>query len=390
MKVVTMADRRLRILASTLTRDVTGIEHSVIRLLPRLGEQGVNVVMAAPSGGELEQTWNEMGLEFIPMPDGARVGLRDSSGASQTPAKLLSQIPRSATWVSKLLVHARRADVVHSNSLLSHLDCVAAGRLARTPVVLEIHDILDPGRGRSLLSSAVRGASAAIAVSNAARQQLSKAAQGKTTVVPQGVDSAVFAPGPATVRAELTDAPDSALVAVIGRVDPVKGIDTLIEAVSQIRSRGKDLHLVIVGRSSPGNERYGENLRRKAAELAPGAVRFVGQRNDVAAILRSVDILCVPSVREPFGLIAIEAMSVGTPVVASRTDGFLDYVVDGENGLLSVPGDSADVAGRILSLLDDRQLRARLVTGARRSVLEDHAVSARADRLIDVYRRVAK
>nr|WP_312637886.1 glycosyltransferase family 4 protein [Rhodococcus qingshengii] len=192
------------------------------------------------------------------------------------------------------------------------------------------------------------------------------------------------------MRAELTDAPDSALVAVIGRVDPVKGIDTLIEAVSQIRSRGKDLHLVIVGRSSPGNERYGENLRRKAAELAPGAVRFVGQRNDVAAILRSVDILCVPSVREPFGLIAIEAMSVGTPVVASRTDGFLDYVVDGENGLLSVPGDSADVAGRILSLLDDRQLRARLVTGARRSVLEDHAVSARADRLIDVYRRVAK
>ncbi|MFD6517549.1 glycosyltransferase family 4 protein [Rhodococcus sp. NPDC060176] len=385
-----MADRRLRVLASTLTRDVTGIEHSVIRLLPRLREQGVNMVMAAPSGGELEQVWNEMGLEFIPMPDGLRVGLRDASGVSQSPSALLSQIPRSVTWISRLLGHARRADVVHSNSLLSHLDCVVAGRLARTPVVLEIHDILDPGRGRSLLSAAVRGASASIAVSNAALQQLSNSAQGKTTVVPQAVDAVAFAPGPATVRAELTDAPDSALVAVIGRVDPVKGIDTLIEAVSQIRARGRDLHLVIVGRPSPGNEQYGENLRRKAAELAPGAIRFVGHRSDVASVLRSVDILCVPSVREPFGLIAIEAMSVGTPVVASRTDGFLDYVVDGENGLLSVPGDPADVAGRILSLLDGSQLRTRLVARARRSVMENHEVSVRADRLIDVYRRVVK
>lgn len=387
-----MTDRNLRVLTSTLTRDVTGIEHSVIRLLPHLRERGVDVVMAAPAGGGLEEAWRGMGLEFVAMPDAQRAGLRDSSGGSASASTLLSQIPRSAAWISAFRRHALRADVIHSNSLLSHLDCVVAGRLTRTPVVLEIHDILDEGRGRTLLSAAVSSASASVAVSSAAMEQLSTQAQRKATVVPQAVDTEVFAAGhtSASVRASLTDAPDSALVAVIGRMDPVKGIESLIEAVSRIRSSGTDLHLVVVGSSSDGSGDYGTSLRQLATEMTPGAVRFVGQRTDIAEILRSVDILCVPSKREPFGLIAIEAMAVGTPVIASRTGGFLDYVVDGQNGLLSIPGDPSDIAEKIVSLLADHALRARIVAQAHSTVSQNHEASVRAERLIEIYRKAMK
>ncbi|ROZ43864.1 glycosyltransferase family 1 protein [Rhodococcus sp. WS3] len=386
----TVADGTLRVVTSTLTRDVTGIEHSVIRLLPHLRERGVNVVMAAPAGGGLERAWTAMGLEFVGMPDEQRVGLRDSSGGSAPASALLSQIPRSASWISAFRRQALRADIIHSNSLLSHLDCVAAGRLTRTPVVLEIHDILNEGRGRSLLSAAVRGASASIAVSNAALEQLSVRAQRKASVVPQAVDTAIFTPGRGSVRAELTNSPDSVLVAVVGRMDPVKGIETLIEAVSEIRSVGGDVHLVVVGGPTDGNADYATGLRRLAEALLPGAVRFVGQRDDVAEILRSVDILCVPSMREPFGMIAIEAMSVGTPVVASRTGGFLDYVVDGQNGLLTTPGDASDIARKVLSLVSDGNLRTQLVERAHDTVSQNHEASARAERMIEIYRKAMK
>ncbi len=291
-----------------------------------------------------------------------------------------------------MLPHARTADIVHSNSVLSHIDCVVLGRMARTPVVLELHDVLDPGIGRTVLSAAVRGATETIAVSEVAKAQLSQAARRSARVLTQAVDTDVFTPGPASpeVRSLLSTSPNSPLVAAVGRIDPAKGLHHLLDAVAHARALGVDMHLAIVGAPGTDSGRYLDMLRRRAAETLPGAHRFVGLRDDVVAVLRSIDVLSAPSVCEPFGLGVAESLACGTPVVVSPAGGFLDYIRDGHNGVMCDPSDRIGYAEALVDACENTALRTRLSTAGVSTVRARHSADCRADALADLYREVAR
>ena len=146
--------------------------------------------------------------------------------------EVVATTARSARRLAQL---ARAADVVHSNSLWAHLDCAVAGRLARRPVVLELHDLVRPGLGRVVLRAAVRLASSAIAVSRAVADTVGADLHG-LRVIPQAVDPERFHPGPpdASWRARLSSRPDEPIVGVVGRVDPEKGIGTVVRAMAML------------------------------------------------------------------------------------------------------------------------------------------------------------
>jgi D-inositol-3-phosphate glycosyltransferase len=186
----------------------------------------------------------------------------------------------------------------------------------------------------------------------------------RIAVVPCGVDTELFRPGSqAEARAALGLSPDP-VVLYVGRIAPVKGLATLLDAVARLRDRGRSLQLLIVGGDADepldGHE---VELRRRAEGLRVGdRVRFVGARTQ--PVLRTyyvaADVTVLPSYYESFGMVALEAMACASPVIASRVGGLVTTVRDGVTGYLVADGDADALAARVDALLGDADLRWRL------------------------------
>jgi glycogen(starch) synthase len=190
-------------------------------------------------------------------------------------------------------------------------------------------------------------------------------------VVHGGVDTADFLPPP-------EDGPPRPWrwhLLYAGRIDPRKGIDTAVRALTHLPPEAT-LH--VLGR---GDERHLAGLLALVAQLGlDGRVRFSeAPRSQVAAHMRDADALVFPVLwPEPFGLVPLEAMAVGTPVVATGTGGSGEYLAHDGNCLLFPPGDAAALADRVEALAHDEALRARLVAGGLAT-----AAQLTVDRLVD-------
>lgn len=223
----------------------------------------------------------------------------------------------------------------------------------------------------------------------------------KITVVPCGIDPSVFHPIPqAEARVELGVPAEQKLILFAGRIEPLKGIDTLIRAVAQVAADRPawrdDLRLTIIGGNTDDNpEGLTPEMRRlrhirDALDVAD-VVRFLGAQpqETLPYFYSAADVVVVPSHYESFGLVALEAMACGTPVVASNVGGLTYTMQDGETGFL-VPSRSPDVlADRIDVLLDNPALRRRMgrndVVRARR--FEWPAIT---DEVLMLYREVQR
>jgi glycosyltransferase involved in cell wall biosynthesis len=162
---------------------------------------------------------------------------------------------------------------------------------------------------------------------------------------------------------------------------PGKGMETLIDALPRVLAGHPDAQLAILGE---GEEL--EALRRRA-QLGgvANAVHFLGPRADPLAALRGMDVFVHPSWAEAFPYVILEAMSLGTAIVASDVGGIREALQDGESGLLVTPRDSAALANALLSMLDDPGRRARMGAIALGSVRQRFTDEAMIDRLVDVY-----
>ncbi|HST89134.1 MAG TPA: glycosyltransferase, partial [Ktedonobacterales bacterium] len=189
-------------------------------------------------------------------------------------------------------------------------------------------------------------------------------------IIPCGVDPHVFTPGTMEERradrAAIAPGPTPTLL-FVGRLDPIKGIELLLESVARMRTPAR---LIVVG-GDPAGDPEVERLRGRAAALGIGArVAFPGAvpQRELPRYYRAADALVVTSRYESFGLAAVEALACGTPVVAARVGGLPSIVHDGENGLLVYWRAPEAFAERLDELLGDDALRARLALRARPSV----------------------
>lgn len=377
-----------KVLAVTLSTVVGGTDHSIRNLALALRTEGVTVTLGAPEGTETERWWRGSGLPFLALDLPARVGVRPQGERTlHSVPRLAGQVPKSVRAVSVLRRAAKDFDVIHSNHLLLHPDAVVAGKLARRPVVVELHDIVPPGVGRSLLSIVAAGSSRTVAVSEAAASQLSDRLADRVTVAHQGIDTEKFSPGAVdhAARAVLTADPSAPLIAAVGRIDPEKNLHVLIEAVALVRSSGIDAHLAIVGSPSEDDGSYLAALHDSASRLLPDAHRFHSRTDNVVSTLRSVDVLACPSKNEPFGLIALEAQACAIPVVASDTGGLVDFVTHERTGLVATAGDADSLAAQLRRLISDRALVASLVTAGRHQAESAFSSEHRARRFADIY-----
>jgi D-inositol-3-phosphate glycosyltransferase len=189
----------------------------------------------------------------------------------------------------------------------------------------------------------------------------------KISIIPPGVDTSHFYPIPEDEAKEYVGIqPCERLLLFVGRIEPLKGIDTLIEAISLMRQREVVVCLSVIGGSPvPGHEDNEEMARLHALREKAGLldlVAFLGKRGQdtLPYYYSAADAIVVPSHYESFGMVALEAMACGTPVVASQVGGLAFLVKDGETGFTVPVDDPVSLAERLTQLVESQELRERM------------------------------
>ncbi len=220
----------------------------------------------------------------------------------------------------------------------------------------------------------------------------------KVCTIPPGVDLDLFFPLPrVAARAAIGVSPDERMVLFVGRIDPIKGIDTLVDAAEIMLSRTTSrttLTFVIVGGDLDEMDKPVGPLAGVADSISARGMsdrfRMVGSRpqNELPVYYSAADVVAVPSRYESFGLVAVEALACGTPVVASRAGGLRFTIDEGLAGYLVKPQSADALAASLEAIVADDALRAAMAASARPSV-ERYDWSNIADQMLHVYRRLA-
>ncbi len=346
------------------------LHEMVIRSLDR---RRFAVFAAVAADFEGRESWaRSLGRPLWPLPAGA--SMSDATGPADRARRALANAGL-LTGVARVAGRMRRArvDVVHAATQpRDALSGVALAALGGARLVVHWHNAhsLDGYRWARL---ALSRADAIVAVSEVSRRSLLDAGlpPERIHVVYNGIDVRRFRPdeaGRVRVRAELGLADDEFVVVLPGRLAPEKGQAELLRAVAALRDRGEQVTALLVGDDDPwlppGSQRAGLEALRDELGVAD-RVRFVPHRPDVPAVMAAGDVIAIPSHAEPFGLVVVEAMACGRPVVGASAGAIPEIVTDGETGVLVPVRDPAGLADGLARLKADPALRARVGARAR-------------------------
>ncbi|OGO04704.1 MAG: hypothetical protein A2Y73_01265 [Chloroflexi bacterium RBG_13_56_8] len=280
-------------------------------------------------------------------------------------------------------------DLIHSHYWLSGWAARELRRLWNVPVVQMFHTL---GRMKELVANGADQqedsnraqveqeimdfADRIVAATPLDRQQmldLYSVAEAKIAVIPCGINLNLFRPINEQIAREKLGLPDGRrLLLFVGRLDPVKGLDVLLKAMCELTRRlkpyrAKDLSLAVIGGDRESHleamTSYPECLQEIRQELGlEDLVIFVGSRaqEDLPYYYSAAAACVMPSLYESFGMVALEAMACGTPVIASRVGGLTFTVRDGETGFLVPEGNPEALAEKLELVLRDNCLRQRL------------------------------
>ena len=260
---------------------------------------------------------------------------------------------------------------MHANSIRSGLVAGLGSLAGGPPVVVHARDTLAGGPVGAVVRVGLRSADLVIAISEHVAGSLRLP---RMEVLHNPVDLRRFDPAAADGRAlrEELGIGDAPLLGVIAQITPWKAQDDAIRALAMVREAHPDARLVIVGETkfvgrdvTFDNPAFRRGLDELAAELGVAdAVHFLGEREDVPAVLAALDLLLVPSWQEPFGRTVIEGMAMGRVVLATAQGGPREILRDGVDGLLLAPRAPRTWADAATALLADRERMARIGAAA--------------------------
>ena len=367
--------RNPRIVLVIPSLQVGGLQKVVVRLVRHFHGQLDHLVLTPSTDGPLR-------LQF---PEGVTV---------------LSMAEQRLSGKYNVLGMARvfrryRPDIVHTRNWTC-IDAIVAARLTRVPLVIHGEhgrEAADP-HGRNPFRRRVRRwlsplVTEFVTVSRDLEDWLVEGVgvpASRITQIYNGVDVEAFAPsGRAEARRALGIRDDDFAVGTVGRLDPVKGHDSLLQAFGLL-PRDRRCQLLIVG-GGPGRP----DLQRLQGQLGLGdRLRLLGERQDIGLILRSLDVFVLPSLGEGISNAILEAMATGLPVVATRVGGNPELVEDGVTGVLVDPGSHRALATALAGYLDDPALARRHGEAGRLRVLKDFSLDRMFAAYGDLYARLLK
>ena len=387
----------MRVLYLNHTGRMSGAERSLLELFPALPAD-VSPLLATPAGPFADAA-RERGVEVATVP-GAEGSLRPHP--VQTPLALAG-IARAVVAVARL---ARRegADLIHANSVRAGLVASFARRAGGPPWLVYVHDCLPESRLAGMTKRAIlSGGGVVLANSDYTAAGFTRGEPGadvRTTY--NGMIDAdgrlaslrgAEMPRPNEARRRLGLEGAGPLLGVVAQISPWKGQDTAVEAFAAVRREHPGARLILVGEAKFtgaatrfDNVAFRDDLRSRAAELGiADGVEFLGDRRDALDWIAALDVLLAPSWEEPFGRTIVEAMAIGTPVIATAVGGPAEIVEDGVSGRLVPPRDPAALAAAALELLGSPELRERYDAEGRRAAGR-FTVDAHARVVLGAYR----
>lgn len=385
--------RRIAILSvhtcplATLGGKKTGGMNVYVRELSReLGKQGVAVDIFV-----LMRDSCTPHIDDSTLGQSARV-IHISAGSDSSPDQT-TIYPHLPKFVEGVQAFARQEglhyDLIHSHYWLSGWVALKLREAWNIPFVQMFHTlghmknrVADSAEGMEQIqrvpveTELIREADAIVAATAAERIQLMwlyKADMRKISIVPPGVNTARFQPLPSDeAHREIGISPDQELLLFVGRIEPLKGIETLLRAVARLdENHHHSLCVAIIG-GDPNGADQDDNvelarLQNLRTELGISeVVTFLGSRDQARLqyYYSAAQALVMPSHYESFGLVALEAMACGTPVIASEVGGLAYLVQDGITGFHVPDRDPEELAGKINLLLDNPALRAEMSQAA--------------------------
>lgn len=399
-----------RLVCLTTSSAFGGAETSLLTLLTALRalEPSWEITVVTPSPGPLVERCRDLGFTAIELPYPPALSALGESGATGAKRRSTHQtklaghavqamftLPRYVTALRRTL-RERGATVVHSNGIKAHI----AGALARpagSRLVWHLHEYVcvRPLTARLLRGLAHRAA-ALVTNSDSVRADAQSAFGDRSSSIRRiynAVDLASFRPdGAGLDLAALAGMPPDegmvrvGLVATFGRW---KGHDVFIDAVARLRDRSRVRAYLIGGAvyETAGSQWSFAELRArvKAAGLED-AIGFTGHVTDVPAALRALDVVVHASSQpEPFGMVIAEGMASARAVVAVRAGGAAELFEDGVDAVGFSPGNAAELAGRIATLVADPAARARLGAAARARASQAFSPERMAAEFREVY-----
>ena len=328
-----------------------GVGRHITALFTNFISMGHEVKVIAPAS----KIVNDFGDRFI------RIGRPFPIPASDS----IIRIPISlhlAPAIKKTL-EEEKFDVVHLHEPFMPMLCSATLRFSDTVNVGTFHAAQGkPGYGFGrpvttwMLNHRARKLHGHIAVSKPAMDYVSKYVPDDYEIIPNGVDVNYFKPDVPLIN-EFCD--DKLNIVFMGRLEFRKGINYLLKAFQETKSQMPNTRLIICGPGTRLRKRY----ETWAKDVRLRDVVFTGMVNyeQQPSYYRTADIFCAPATsRESFGMILLEAMATGRPIVATNIEGFASVVTDGQEGLLVPPMTVHPLADALLTLLNDKQLRLRM------------------------------
>jgi glycosyltransferase involved in cell wall biosynthesis len=385
----------VRVLYVTDSPTVSGAEHVWFGYLPRLAEAG-NAAHAFVSAANprLIRALDERGTPYTTTASFSaqmiEVTLRPSAIAAYVRA--FAGVRRELAQ----LIARERPDVLHAISFPACLYAALASRATGVPQVWHEHNIKRIHAVNTQLYRFVASTCAwIVGPSKAVTENIARAGVAPEKLVPlyNGIDLTKFTPDDArsaAVRAELGCSADTPVVGLFGQLLPHKGHATLIEAAPAIRAAVPETRFVFVGALE--NPPYEAQLRERiAAAGLTGAFTFTGWRTDVPHLMRAMDLLVVPTTsQEPAALSLMEGMAMGRPLVASRTGGTPELIVDGETGLIFPPGDATALAGHVIALLRDPARRQQMGVAGRQRMEREFTEERHVAGMLELYARATR
>jgi glycosyltransferase involved in cell wall biosynthesis len=359
----------MKVLHLIKVKGVGGAEQHLLQLLPAVRERGVDArVLSLDAGGDADRFHRALDDRGVPW---RRVSTR------------LDISPRLAGAVVRA-TRAERPDLLHTHMVHGDVYGSIAASVLRVPFVSSRHndDRYLLGPFRYVDRAFMRRVRRVIAISDAVRQflVLTGLPEGKLSTIHYGLDELPAAPSELTPE-QAGVAPDCQLVLAIGRLIQQKDHETLLRAFALVREGRPGARLAILGWGA-----LEEQTHALANELGLADAVVLPGRVEPRAWLERADVFAHTSRWEGFGIVLLEAMLAGLPIVATRVSAVPEIVADGQSGLLVDPGDAPAFAVALAELLDDPSRRRLLGQAGLARVRAEFSVARMTRRTVDVYR----